>query len=121
MTACLAAGAMVLHLTAGIFSLHWTHSVERVAWEEDWSVSDSTLRLDQFRIKGSGAGMEPGADAVWRDGWWVSPGHLQVPSLRLSASGATQGGWTLCADGACHTLGAQTGQPITVAPCGLAR
>ncbi len=47
------------------------------------------LTLDQSRIKGSGAGMEPGPDAVWQDGWWVSPGHLQVPALSLAASGAT--------------------------------
>lgn len=117
MSACLAVGAMMLHLTAGTFTLHWTHSIEHIAWEEDWTVLPDGLRLDRSRIKGSGAGMEPGPDAVWQDGWWVSPGHLTVPRLTLAASGATGAGWTLCADGRCRGLGDAAGPPVTLAPC----
>ncbi len=117
MTSCLAVGALVLQLSVPHFTLGWTHSVEKVAWQESWTVSSGGLTLDQSRIKGSGAGMEPGPDAVWQDGWWESPGHLQVPALSLAASGATGGGWTLCADGICHELGQKAGTPITVAPC----
>ncbi len=117
MTGCLMVGAMALQLTAGTFTLQWTHSVERVAWQESWTVESDALRLDKSRIKGSGAGMEPGPDAVWQDGWWVSPGHLSVPALSLAASGATGGGWTLCADKACQDIGVISGKPITVTPC----
>lgn len=117
MTACLSVGAAVLHLALGSFTLHWTHSVEHVAWQEDWSVDGDVLRLDQSRLKGSGAGMEPGPDAVLQDGWWVSAGDLQVPALMLAASGATGEGWTLCADGRCRVIGADPGAPILVAPC----
>ncbi|OSP55831.1 DUF1850 domain-containing protein [Pseudoruegeria sp. SK021] len=116
MSACLAVGAVVLQLAAGGFTLHWTHSVERVVWEEDWRVTPTALTLLRSRIKGSGAGMEPGPDAIWQDGWWVSPGHLSVPALTLAASGATGQGWTLCADGVCRDIGTDAGKPITLAP-----
>ncbi len=118
MSVCLAIGTVALQLATGAFTLGWTHSVEKVRWEEDWTVGPAALTLGQSRIKGSGAGMEPGPDAVLRDGWWVSPGHLQVPELVLAASGATGGGWSLCADGACRTLGADATGPITLRPCG---
>lgn len=117
MTVCLAVGAKMLHLTAAAFTLQWTHSVEHVAWAEDWTVTSEALILEEFRIKGSGAGMEPGPDAVLRDGWWVSAGHVQVPTLTLAASGATGGGWTFCADGTCTEIGAAQGPPVTLSPC----
>ena len=118
MMTCLAVGTLALQLATGGFTLHWTHSVERIAWEEDWQVTPRGLSLVQSRIKGSGAGMEPGPDAVLRDGWWVSPGHMTVPSLELAASGATGEGWSLCADGTCRTLGAVSAAPVKLAPCG---
>ena len=118
MTTCLAVGAVALQLATGNFTLHWTHSVEHVAWEEDWQVTPRGLSLVQSRIKGSGAGMEPGPDATLKGSWWVSPGHMTIPSLALAASGATGAGWTLCADGTCHTLGAASAPPVTLAPCG---
>ena len=117
MTACLVAGAVALQLATGAFTLHWTHSVEHVAWEEDWQVGADGLSLVQSRIKGSGAGMEPGPDAVLKDGWWVSEGDLQLPELVLAASGATGGGWRICADGTCRTLGAHSGPTIHLRPC----
>ncbi len=115
--ACLAAGALVLGLVQPVFTLGWTHSVERTAWVESWKVAPDHLVLLGSALKGSGAGMEPGPDARLEDGWWVSPGGLEVPSLTLAASGATTGGWTLCADGTCREIGAETGAPLTLAPC----
>ncbi|UOA28921.1 DUF1850 domain-containing protein [Pseudosulfitobacter sp. DSM 107133] len=117
MTGCLGVGAVALHLALGSFTLQWTHSVEHVTWQEDWRVDGDVLTLERSRLKGSGAGMEPGPDAFLQDGWWVSAGHLQVPELVLAASGATGAGWTLCADGICRVIGAVSAQPITVAPC----
>lgn len=117
MTGCLAVGAAILHLAANSFTLSWTHSIERVAWEEDWRLTSTGLTLVQSRIKGSGAGMEPGTEATWQNGWWVSRGKVRVPHLTLAASGATQGGWTLCADGLCRDIGTKAGAPITLGPC----
>ncbi|WP_299839490.1 DUF1850 domain-containing protein [uncultured Jannaschia sp.] len=111
-------GATLLHLAAPDFTLRWTHSVERTEWVERWTVAGDHLTLRSAAVRGSGAGMEPGPDAVLRDGWWVSPGGLDVPALHLAASGATTGGWTLCADGTCRELGAVPGGPLRIAPCG---
>ena len=114
---CLMAGAMVLALSGTGFSLHWTHSVEKTEWVEEWQVQPDGLRLVQARIKGSGAGMEPGPEAVRQDGWWVwSPG-TEVPDLHLAASGATGAGWRLCDGAMCHELGAEAGGAIRIAPC----
>ena len=115
---CLAVGAAILALASPDVSLRWTHSVERVEWREAWRVGPDALTLTRARVRGSGAGMEPGEGARLVDGWWEwSPG-LVVPALALAASGATGGGWTLCADGACRTLGGARGAPIVLRPCG---
>ena len=114
---CLVAGALVLALSAPGFSLHWTHSVEKTEWVEHWEVRPNGLRLVQARVKGSGAGMEPGLDAEHRDGWWVwSPG-LDVADLHLAASGSTEAGWRLCDDAKCVELGAKPDAPVRIAPC----
>lgn len=110
------AGAVALAVSQG-FTLGWTHSVERIEWVENWQVRDGRLHLTQAAIRGSGAGMEPGEGAVLKDGWWIwSPG-IAVPALSLAASGATGGGWRLCTDQGCRTLGAEAGQPLILAPC----
>ncbi|ETX30583.1 DUF1850 domain-containing protein [Roseivivax isoporae] len=117
MTACLLAGAAMLVLAAPEVTLSWTHSVERVTWVETWQVEEDALRLTRVAVRGSGAGMEPGPDAVLEDGWWVSPGGTRVPELVLAASGATGAGWRLCADGTRRDLGAEAGAPVRLAPC----
>lgn len=114
---CLAVGALLLTLADPTVRLSWTHSVERVEWRETWRVAPDGLTLETARVRGSGAGMEPGEGARLVDGWWEWPGDLTVPSLTLAASGATGGGWTLCADGMCRTLGAAPGDPVTLRPC----
>lgn len=117
MTACLAIGAVALQLASGTFTLHWMHSIEHVAWEEDWQVNEQELSLIRSRIKGSGAGMEPGPDAIWQDGWWVTPGALRLPALTLASSGKTGEGWSICADGSCREVGMASGLAITLQPC----
>ncbi len=116
--ACLSVGALALHLAAGGFTLEWTHSVERIPWREEWRVEPGGLRLVRAAVKGSGAGMEPGAGARLEAGWWVwEPGLPPVPALDLAASGATGSGWRLCADGACREIGAEPGAGVRLAPC----
>ena len=61
---CLAAAGIVVHLAATEFTLAWTHSVERVRWEEDWRVEGDRLVAADSRVRGSGAGMDPPAAAL---------------------------------------------------------
>lgn len=119
MSACLLAGALMLALPGDGFSLEWEHSVEKTLWREEWQIADGALHLTRAAIKGSGAGMEPGPDARLQDGWWVwQPDLPALHQLTLAASGATRGGWTLCAGDQCRNIGAEPGQPLTLAPCG---
>jgi len=118
MAACLAVAGMQLMLAGSTFSLSWTHSVERVEWREEWRVTPAGLELVEARVRGSGAGMEPGEGARLEDGWWVwTPRTAPLARLFLAASGATSDGWQLCADGKCRRLGTEAGQPIELAPC----
>ncbi|MFK4821514.1 DUF1850 domain-containing protein [Ochrobactrum quorumnocens] len=76
------------------------------------------LVLSKARIKGSGAGMDPPADAVLKDGWYTY--HPQIPprqEIILAASGKTGGGWTLCAEQKCIELGQEEATPIHIKPC----
>jgi len=115
---CLLAGAAMIALSGGSFSLHWTHSVERIEWREEWSITQDGLTLTRAAVKGSGAGMEPGPDARPEDGWWVwQPDLPPQPELLLAASGATLSGWTLCSGGRCVEVGAEPGVPIRLRPC----
>jgi hypothetical protein len=115
---CVAAGGKVTVLVVTAFTLSWEHSVEHTAWSENWEVRPETLALREARVKGSGAGMDPGPGARLEEGWWVwSPALPPVPQLELAASGATGGGWELCHAGGCLSLGDEPGMPIRIAPC----
>lgn len=115
MPLCLAAGAVTTRLAIAAFTLAWTHSVEKVEWQEDWRIEAGRLVLVEARVKGSGAGMEPGAGAVLAGGWYRwSPG-LAVPELVLARS-AVVAGWRLCTDAGCDLLGGG-GDAARLAPC----
>jgi hypothetical protein len=115
MALCVGTGGIASKLLVTAFTLAWTHSVERTVWQEDWRVEGDRLVLVESRVKGSGAGMEPGEDAVLRDGWWRSHPPRSVQELLLADSGAA-GTWTLCA-GDCVELGTGSASPIRVRPC----
>jgi hypothetical protein len=107
----------VTALAFSAFTLAWTHSVERIAWEEDWRVTPAGLELVAARVRGSGAGMEPPEGAVLVEGWWAySPELPPRPELVLAASGATAA-WRICAEGRCLALGEEAGPPIVLRPC----
>lgn len=115
---CILAGAKALTLATTAFTLVWTHSVEKTEWREAWRIVPAGLELVEARVKGSGAGIDPPDDAVLKEGWWVyAPKTPPVPRLMLAASGATVSGWTLCAEGACMTLGAEPGDAVTIEAC----
>jgi hypothetical protein len=101
---CLAAGTMHAFLAATQFTLAWTHSIEKIRWEEDYRVRDGELELVEARIRGSGAGMEPPPDAVLRDGVWHYKPMKRVAELRLARSGFVRD-YELCVEGKCKSLG----------------
>lgn len=118
MSSCLLIGAAMLSLAAPVFTLSWTHSVEKVAWVETWQIEGPALRLTRVAIKGSGAGMEPADDARLEEGWWVwNPENTVLPGLMLAASGATGAGWQLCSGNECHEIGETAGAALSVRPC----
>ena len=120
---CLAAAGVVKTLAVAAFTLVWTHSIEKTAWQEDWRVSAQGLQLVAARIKGFGAGMEPPPEARLIDGWFAWDVHrAPQPELLLGNSGEA-GEWRLCDSGHCRTLSQIMGhdlgaQPTTLSRCG---
>ena len=109
---CLVSAGVVKTLSLAAFTLAWTHSVEKVDWQEDWRVTPQGLELVQARVKGSGAGMEPPPEARLVDGWFQwQPGRAPMPEVVLANSGAA-GEWRLCHDGNCQTLSEIFAYPI---------
>ena len=100
---CLASAGLVKTLAVAAFTLAWTHSIEKVEWQEDWRVSADRLELVQARVKGSGAGMEPPPEARLVDGWFQWQPRKTMTEVALGNSGAA-GEWRLCVDGQCRTL-----------------
>lgn len=118
MSLCLLAGGKLSVLAITAFTLAWTHSVEKTRWEEDWRVTEAGLQIVEARIQGSGAGMEPPADAVFKQGWWAYAPQVQAQSkLLLAASGATGSGWSLCAGGKCLELGLTADSDVELSVC----
>lgn len=102
---CLAAGALVTTLAVDAFTLAWTHSIEKIRWEEDWRLAGGRLELVEARIRGSGAGMEPPAGAVLRQGWYEYVPHAQPRgALRLSRAPYVAD-YEWCDSGDCRPLG----------------
>jgi hypothetical protein len=109
---CLASAGLVKTLALASFTLAWTHSIEKVEWQEDWRVTAAGLELVQARVKGSGAGMEPPPQARLVDGWFQWQVHRPpMPEVALGNSGAA-GEWRLCSGGECRTLSEIFGLPI---------
>jgi hypothetical protein len=111
---CLASAGVVKTLAVAAFTLVWTHSIEKVDWQEDWRVTPAGLELVQARVKGTGAGMEPPPEARLVDGWFRwNPGRAPMPEVVLGNSGAA-GEWRFCSDGTCRALSEIFGHPIGV-------
>ncbi|MGY8661549.1 DUF1850 domain-containing protein [Bradyrhizobium sp. UFLA05-109] len=109
---CLLSAGSVKALALTAFTLVWTHSIEKVDWQEDWRVTPGGLELVQARVKGSGAGMEPPPDARLTGGWFQwQPKRAPIHEVVLGNSGAA-GEWRLCHDGKCRTLSEIVGHPI---------
>ncbi|CAD5107119.1 DUF1850 domain-containing protein [Zestomonas carbonaria] len=105
------AGVVWAELPAPSFTLAWTHTIEKIRWEEDYRVTPSGLLLGEARIKGSGAGMEIPDGAELREGAWHYQSHL--PPLQPLRLGRTPeaGDYQLCIDQRCRPLGDWVGPP----------
>lgn len=109
------------------FTLAWTHSIEKVRWEEDYAVEPGptgrqapVLKALRARIKGSAAGMEPPHDAVLKNGWYeYTPRQPMVAEMRLTRSEFTAD-YDWCVAGHCQelsTLIASDGGITSARPC----
>jgi hypothetical protein len=102
---CLVAGAVVAPLLGNALTLAWTHSVEKVLWEEDWRLTPQGLTIEEARVRGSGAGMEPPPEARLVHGAWAwRPGIPPQREIVLRRSGATAD-WRVCIEGRCRPMG----------------
>jgi hypothetical protein len=118
MMLCLVAGALTVPLLAPSATLAWSHSVEKVLWEEDWRATAAGVELTEARVRGSGAGMEPPPEARLQDGVWAW--RPKVPAQQrvlLRRSGATAD-WRICVNGACRPMEAYL--PVEADPVALA-
>lgn len=110
-------------LPLSAFTLAWTHSVEKVLWEEDYRVARDGLELVESRVRGAGAGMEPPPGAVLRDGAWrYRPSLGTLPKLVLTVS-PHAADYRLCAGGRCRMLGGLAGidaGTVHLFPCRVA-
>lgn len=116
-------GALVARLDAPEFTLAWTHSVEKILWEEDYRVTAAGLELTEARVRGAGAGMEPPAGAIFQDGSWrYRPALPPLEELVLADAGVVPD-HDLCVAGRCRPLhawlapGTPAREPVRLAPC----
>jgi hypothetical protein len=115
---CIVVGTALVSIPAQRFTLRWQHTVEKVAWEEDYVVAGEWLYLSGARVQGSGAGMEPPPDAV-RVGtaWHYRPAQRWHRDLDLARSEFGRD-YEICLDGRCRDLGAIAPPgPTTLRPC----
>lgn len=105
------AGVIWAQIDAAEFTLAWTHTIEKIRWEEDYRVTPAGLGFIQARIQGNGAGMEIPADAELRDGSWHY--RRQLPPLQPLRLGRAPeaGDYQLCIAGHCSSLGDWLGPP----------
>lgn len=119
-------GSPVVFVPETEFTLAWTHSIEKVRWEEDYAVrfdavrGQPVLQAVQARVRGSGAGMEPPPDAVLRQGWYhYTPAIATPPELRLTRSEFTPD-YEVCVQGRCLRMAdwmASDGGITLLKPC----
>lgn len=121
---CLTAGMIAATLPLQAMTLAWTHSIEKIRWEEDYRVADNRLILTEARILGSGAGMEPPGDARLVNGvWHYRPALPPLERLRLTQSPYAKP-YEICSAGRCRSLaellpGMAATAVVEVTPCPL--
>jgi hypothetical protein len=117
---CLLAAGATIRLGVAALTLAWTHSVEKVRWEEDYRATPAGLVVVEDRLQGTGAGMEPPPDATFDGTWWrYSPKLAALPQVVLRRSGMTVSDWDVCIKGACKPMGDYVGNadPVIMKVC----
>ena len=119
---CLLAAGALIHLHTAALTLAWTHSIEKIRWEEDYRATPAGIALTQDRIQGTGAGMEPPPDATFDGKWWRY--HARIgpqPQVILRRSGMTVSDWQVCIKDKCRTMGSylpdRKADPVTLKIC----
>lgn len=116
----MAAGALILRLSGGDFSLAWHHSVTKDEWTEFWTTTPEGLQLLAAEVAGPGAGLELPEHAERSAKGWRYSVDLPVQSeVLLAASGMTGSGWQICQSGMCHEVGQEPGQALSLSLCPL--
>lgn len=110
------AGIVWAELPVSSFTLAWTHTIEKVRWEEDYQTTEQGLVLGEARVRGAGAGMEIPAGARLENGSWHF--RRQLPPLRSLRLGRTPeaGDYQLCFDGQCRAMSHWLGAPVVSQP-----
>lgn len=110
------AGAVWAQVPVPAFTLAWTHTIEKIRWEEDYRVTPQGLLLGEARVKGSGAGMEIPDGAELREGSWHY--QRQLPPLQPLRLGRTPeaGDYQLCFNQRCHSMSEWLGPPQATQP-----
>lgn len=117
---CLLAAGVTVHLHTAALTLAWTHSVEKIRWEEDYRATPAGLVVTEDRLQGTGAGMEPPPDATFDGEWWrYRPKIGAQPEVALRRSGTTVSDWDVCIAGTCKPMRVYIGKadPVTMKPC----
>lgn len=110
MCIALVAGAVSIVLSTSTMTLRWTHSVERVPWEEDYRAVQGGLMIVEARVVRSGAGMDPPEGSIFDGTWWrYTPDLGMLPDVKL-ANSAFAGGYSLCWRDGCHPLASMVPQ-----------
>jgi len=120
MSFCLVGAGVAVSIAAETFSLSWTHTIEKTEWREEWRVEETDLVLEKASVKGSGAGMEPPAEAVLEDGSYVWRPAIRQSELILRRE-QHSGDWTLCAAARCDSVEAWLGRdadPVAIYAAG---
>lgn len=117
---CLIAGLLVAQFGDDI-TLRWMHSIQKTIWEEDYRREGDALRLVEARVRGTGAGMEPPAEAVLKDGAWHYAPRLLLPRVSMRHSPYVAP-YIVCTDGRCQPVetwlpGLPADAVIELAPC----
>lgn len=111
-------GGGLIKLAVSMFTLAWTHTIEKIPWEEDWRIEGNRLVLEEVRIKGSGAGMEPAPDARLEAGFyrWNPKDDSRMEIILRRAPEA--GDWRLCWEGTCRNIGDMIDtDPVSLKAC----
>ena len=108
MSLCILAAGKVTVLAVSAFTLSWTHSVEKVRWEEDWLVTPAGLDpLNWLVITPKAASCTSCHDSTKAIDHVVGAGGSSFGQLTQAQSLQTQ---ETCAD--CHALGRPQGVDV---------